>query len=115
MIVYMHCDSDCRTTAYGFKSSRSASNFIISRMKELAAFQKKKPTSYYGEFYGGSSGSTQDALPQHILTDIEKIAISAKGNAETVAATLQKAIDLYEETIAKPSVSHSIRVVSIVS
>lgn len=104
MLVYMHCDGDCRITAYGFKSARSASNYIVSRMKELAAFQKS-----------GRYGSVQEAVPQHVLTEIEKLATSVKGNAESIAATLQQAIDLYEGCIVKSSVSHLIKVVDIVS
>jgi hypothetical protein len=105
MIVYFHCDDTSRVTACGFKSSRSAANYIAGRISELASYHRRRLPD----------GSMQDIVPKQILTDIESITSSTKGNVETTVVALQKAIDLYETCIGSTSKCHIIEDVKIVS
>jgi hypothetical protein len=106
MIVYMHCDNTSRVTAFGFKSSRSAANYVSGRVSELASYVKRRLPD----------GSIQDVISKQTLIDIEKgIASSAKGNVETTVIALQKAIDLYEAFTGNTSKCHIVEEVNIVS
>jgi hypothetical protein len=105
MIVYMHCDNTSRVTAFGFKSSRSASNYLASRMSELASYHRKRMPD----------GSIQDTVSKQALAEIESITASAKGNVEVIVAALQKAIDLYEAFTGNTSKCHIVEEVNIVS
>ena len=105
MIVYMHIDDNARITACGFKSSRSATNFIARIIPELASYHRKRM----------ADGSVQELVSAKILSEVDKLTSSAKGSVETVVAALQQAIDLYEGCIGNTSPCHTIEEVNIVS